>query len=150
MAFPAVNKLKPVNVLVVEDNPDDSELTLFAIKKGNKNANVIHLRDGSEVLDFMTRTDKLESVASNIKFILLNLSIPKIDGLEILKKIRENEHTQFIPVIIFSSSEEGRKINQAYELGANSYVVKPARYENYVDEVSLMSFYWSTINNTTT
>jgi two-component system, response regulator len=135
-----------VNVLVVEDNPDDLELTIHAVKRGNKNANIIHLSNGEEVLDYLQKVIDQGNPSEDIKLIMLNLRLPRMDGLEVLKRIRENLITQFIPIVVLTSSEDESKINEAYKLGANSYVIKPTSFELYMDRVSSVTFYWSTVN----
>jgi two-component system response regulator len=135
-----------VNVLVVEDNPDDWELTIQAVRRGNKNANIIHLWNGEEVLDYLEQFISLGRSSTDIKLIILNIRLPKMGGLEVLKRIRGNTITQFIPVVILTSYEEESKINEAYQLGTNSYVIKPTCYDLYLERVSSVTFYWSTIN----
>jgi two-component system response regulator len=136
-----------IDVLVADDNPDDSELTIQAVKRGNKNATIIHLRNGEEVLHYLRNAIKQKSC--NIRLIMLNLGMPKIDGFEVLRKLREIEETKFTPIVILTALEDESKISKAYKLGANSYVVKPTRYESYMEKVSSLAFYWSMVNTWT-
>ena len=135
-----------IKVVVVEDNPDDHELTIYAVKRGNKQANIIHLWNGVDMLDYLQTYINHGEPVELIKLIMLNLRLPKMDGFEALKKIRENPITKLIPVVILTSSEDENKISEAYQLGANSYVIKPTSFELYVNRVSSLSFYWSNIN----
>jgi two-component system response regulator len=134
----------PIDVLVVEDNPDDSELTMHAVKRGNKNAHIIHMWNGVEALDFLR--SRISLGIGRLRLIVLNLQMPKIDGFEVLAKIRTINITKTTPIVILTASEEASKIKEAYRLGANSYVIKPTRFEAYVDKVSSITHYWSVIN----
>jgi two-component system response regulator len=134
----------PIDVLVVEDNPDDSELTMHAVKRGNKNAHIIHMWNGAEALDFLQ--SRISLGIGRLRLIVLNLQMPKIDGFELLIKIRAINITRTTPIVILTASEEESKIKEAYHLGANSYVIKPTRFEEYVDKVSSITHYWSVIN----
>lgn len=135
---------EPIDVLVVEDNPDDSELTLHAVKRGNKQANIIHMWNGDDALDFLQ--SRTELGIGRLRLIVLNLRMPKIDGFELLSKIRAIDITKTTPVVILTATEESNKISEAYRLGANSYVIKPTRFEDYMDKVSSITHYWSNIN----
>ena len=137
-----------VEVLLVEDNPDDAELTMHALRLGDSKINLLHLNDGAEALNFVFAKKSFENkrVQNDLKLVLLDLKLPKIDGLEILKRIREDERTRTLPVVILTSSREKRDIATAYSLGVNSYVVKPVEFEFYVHVVKTLTLYWNTIN----
>ena len=137
-----------IDVLMVEDNPDDTELTIHALTEGNKSLHLLHLKDGVEALDFIFAKRSLErqKIQNDLKLVLLDLKLPKLDGLEVLRKIREDERTRTLPVVILTSSRERRDIAEAYKLGVNSYVVKPVGFDNYVKTISSLAFYWSLVN----
>ncbi|SKC54745.1 response regulator [Ohtaekwangia koreensis] len=137
-----------VEILLVEDNPDDAELTIHALKQGNSNVNFLHINDGVEALNFVFEKKSYENkrIQKDLRLVLLDLKLPKIDGLEILKKIRENDSTKSLPVVILTSSREKKDIITAYGLGVNSYVVKPVEFEFYVHVVKTITLYWNTIN----
>jgi|SRR6478609_2764695 len=136
------------DVLLVEDNPDDTELTTHALIEGNKSLHLLHLKDGVEALNFIFSKKSYENhkVQNELKLVLLDLKLPKLDGLEVLRKIREDERTRTLPVVILTSSREKRDITEAYKLGVNSYVVKPVGFDNYVKTISSLAFYWSVVN----
>ena len=137
-----------VEILLVEDNPDDAELTIHALKQGNSNVNFLHINDGVEALNFVFEKKSYENkrIQKDLRLVFLDLKLPKIDGLEILKKIRENDSTKSLPVVILTSSREKKDIITAYSLGVNSYVVKPVEFEFYVHVVKTITLYWNTIN----
>jgi CheY-like chemotaxis protein len=137
-----------VEVLLVEDNPDDAELTMHALRLGDSKINLLHLNDGAEALNFVFAKKSFENkrIQNDLKLVLLDLKLPKIDGLEILKRIREDERTRTLPVVILTSSREKKDIATAYSLGVNSYVVKPVEFEFYVHVVKTLTLYWNTIN----
>ena len=137
----------PIDILLVEDNPDDTELTTHALSEGNNGLNLHHLKDGVEALNFIfDKRNHEEKSLSHIKLILLDLKLPKMDGLEVLRKIREDERTRALPVVILTSSREKRDITEAYKLGVNSYVVKPVGFDNYKKTLSALAFYWGVVN----
>ena len=138
---------EPIDILLVEDNPDDTELTTHALSEGNNGLNLHHLKDGVEALNFIfDKRNHEEKSLSHIKLILLDLKLPKMDGLEVLRKIREDERTRALPVVILTSSREKRDITEAYKLGVNSYVVKPVGFDNYKKTLSALAFYWGVVN----
>lgn len=143
-----MEKDESVDVLLVEDNPDDTELTMHALTEGNKALHLLHLKDGVEALDFIFAKKKFENlrIQNDLKLVLLDLKLPRLDGLEVLRKIREDERTRTLPVVILTSSREKRDISEAYKLGVNSYVVKPVGFDNYVKTISSLAFYWSLVN----
>jgi two-component system, response regulator len=137
-----------VEILIVEDNPNDAELTLRALRKQNLANNVVHLPDGAEAMDFLfakgTYSDR--QVNNLPKVILLDLKMPKVDGLELLEKIKSEPLTKAIPVVILTSSAEDPDIKRAYELGANSYIVKPVEFNKFSKTVADLGLYWMVIN----
>jgi two-component system response regulator len=135
-------------ILLVEDNPDDEELTLRALKKNNIVNNVEVVRDGAEALDFLFGTGKFsDRDAKKLpEVILLDLNLPKIGGLEVLRQIRGHETTRLLPVVILTSSKEEQDLIQGYSLGANSYVRKPVDFNQFVDAVRQLGLYWLVLN----
>jgi CheY-like chemotaxis protein len=128
-------------ILLVEDNPNDAELTTRALKQRNL-ANQLHVcRDGAEALDYIAR------VATVPKVILLDLKLPKVDGLEVLRKLKGDERTRSIPVVVLTSSREEPDIERAYALGANSYIVKPVDFDAFARAVSDVGLYWLLLNH---
>jgi len=137
-----------IDVLLVEDNPDDTELTTHALTEGNRSIHLLHLKDGVEALNFIfaKKSYDKQKVQNELKLVLLDLKLPRLDGLEVLRKIREDERTRLLPVVILTSSREKRDISEAYKLGVNSYVVKPVGFDNYVKTISSLAVYWSLVN----
>lgn len=138
----------PVDVLLVEDNPDDAELTIRALKKQHMANNLIVAEDGEEALDFLFGKGKYEGRGVNHppKVVFLDLKLPKVDGLEVLRQIKGQERTKSIPVVVVSSSKEDPDIKTAYELGANSYVVKPVDFKDFLNALSNTGLYWLLVN----
>ena len=135
-------------IIIVEDNPEDSELMMRSLKKNNLSNNLILLEDGELALDFFFRRGKYKerkATKSNL-MIFLDLKLPKVDGLEILRQLKSNKNTKKIPVVIVSSSKQDPDINTAYELGANSYVVKPVDYEKFTETIKQLGLYWLVVN----
>ena len=143
-----MDKMDPVDILLVEDNPDDANLTRRALKKNNLANRLIIIEDGAEAVDFIFCQGKYHNrdSANLPKVILLDLKLPKLNGLEVLQKIRANPHTRGIPVVMVTSSREDPDIEKAYELGANSYVVKPVEFDAFVNAMSYLGFYWLLVN----
>lgn len=137
-----------VDILLVEDNPNDAELALHAFRK-NKLTNKIHLvRDGAEALEFIYGTGQYagRDVANQLRVILLDLKLPKVDGLEVLRKIKEDPSTKSIPVVMLTSSREERDIIEGYRLGVNSYIVKPVEFDQFTNAVRELGMYWVLLN----
>jgi two-component system, response regulator len=137
-----------VEILLVEDNPSDVELTLRALKKHNLANKVLVVKDGAEALEFIFATGAYadRNVESGPKVMLLDLKLPKVDGLEVLRRIKSNEQTKEIPVVVLTSSREEQDIVESYKLGVNSYIVKPVDFEKFVHAVSLLGLYWLLLN----
>ena len=135
-------------ILLVEDNPDDEMLTLRALKKNNIQNEVVVARDGAEALDYLFATGAHSERDATIlpQLILLDLSLPKISGLDVLKRLRSDMSTQMLPVVILTSSVEERDIISGYSLGANSYVRKPVDFMEFVDAVRQLHLYWIILN----
>lgn len=135
-------------ILLVEDNPDDEMLTVRALRKNNIADNVIVKRDGQEALDYLFSPDGVqdEKCISRPRVILLDLKLPKIDGLEVLKEIRQHERTRYIPVVILTSSKEDLDLQAGYKLGANSYVRKPVDFQQFIELAKHLGLYWLRIN----
>ncbi len=137
-----------IDILLVEDNSSDVELTLRAFKKYNI-MNPIHVvADGVEALEFLFATGRYSDrkETRNPRVILLDLKLPKINGHEVLKKIKENENTRTIPVVVLTSSREEQDIIQSYKLGVNSFIVKPVDFEKFIDAVKNLGMYWLLLN----
>lgn len=137
-----------VEVLLIEDNPDDAELTIRALKKKKLANNLVHLKDGAEALDFIFGRGAYSDrdILTSPKVILLDLKMPKVNGIEVLQKIRADERTQKIPVVVLTSSKEDPDVDQCYKLGVNSYIVKPVDFDNFLEAVSNLGLYWLILN----
>jgi two-component system, response regulator len=136
------------SILLAEDNPDDEALTLRAFKKNNITNEVVVARDGAEALDFIFGTNKYAGRDARDwpSIVLLDLKLPKVNGLEVLKKIRSDERTRGIPVVILTSSREEQDVAEGYGLGVNSYVRKPVDFTQFLDAVKQIGLYWLLLN----
>ncbi len=137
-----------VEILLVEDNPNDVELTLRALKRHNL-ANKVHVaKDGAEALDFIfaTGTHSGQNVRNHPKVVLLDLKLPKVDGIEVLRRIKSDEGTKKIPVVVLTSSKEETDVLESYKLGVNSYIVKPVDFDRFIQEISELGLYWLLLN----
>jgi CheY-like chemotaxis protein len=148
-----MDNLQPLNeveVLLVEDNPSDAELTMRALRKRNLANKLFHAKDGAEALDFVFAQGPFahRRVENGPKVVLLDLKLPKIDGLEVLRRIKSDERTRKIPVVVMTSSREDRDLATCYENGVNGYVVKPVEFEDFSRAVSELGFYWLLLNET--
>jgi two-component system response regulator len=132
----------------VEDNPDDELLTLMAFKDNDITNEVIITRDGAEALDYLFGNGHFEGRNQSIlpQVVLLDLKLPKIDGLEVLKQIRSNENTKLLPVVVLTSSKEETDLVKSYELGANSYIQKPVDFEQFSEAIKQLGLYWLLLN----
>ncbi|MDO9627344.1 MAG: response regulator [Methanobacteriaceae archaeon] len=141
--------MEEIEILLVEDNPTDAELTMRALKRKNMANQVVWVKDGEEALDFIFANGEYSHRNPDDlpKLILLDLRMPKVDGLEVLQRIKAEENTRKIPVVVLTSSKEDRDIVESYELGVNSYVSKPVEFDQFIDAVSTLGFYWMLINN---
>lgn len=137
-----------VEILLVEDNMDDAELAIRALKKNNLVNNLVHLKDGAEALDFIFAMGKYSdrNMDETPKVILLDLKMPKVNGIEVLQKLKSDERTKKIPVVILTSSKEDPDIKTCYELGANSYIVKPVEFDAFAKAVNDLGLYWMLLN----
>ena len=137
-----------VEILLVEDNPRDAELTLRALKKNNLANNVLIAEDGAEALDFFFCRGKYanRSVSNPPKVVLLDLKLPKVSGLEVLRAVKADKRTSHIPIVIVTSSKQEPDMATAYDLGANSYVVKPVDFDQFINAMSSLGLYWLLVN----
>ena len=138
-----------VELLLVEDNINDAELTIRELKRHHFTNNIYHVKDGEEAINFIFATGKYEAVR-NVdappRLILLDIQMPKVSGLEVLEKLKANEKTKTIPVVILTSSKEDPDIKRSYKLGANSYIVKPVNFEGFAESIKNLGFYWLLLN----
>lgn len=136
------------SILLVEDNPDDEALTLRAFRKNNIKNEVVVARDGAEALDYLFATGAHEGrdVTDLPQVVLLDLKLPKVDGLEVLRRIRADERTRPLPVVILTSSKEERDLIEGYRLGANSYVRKPVNFDEFIEAARQLGLYWLLLN----
>lgn len=137
-----------VEILLVEDNAHDAEMTIRSLKKVNLANRLVHVKDGEEALDFIFTKGKFSdrNPANSPKVILLDIKMPKVDGIEVLRQIKTNEKIKLIPVVIMTSSKEEQDIIASYRLGVNSYVVKPVDFEGFARAVSELGLYWLLMN----
>ena len=137
--------LKPI--LLVEDNPNDLELTLHALERSKLANDVIVIRDGSEALDYLNATGPYQDRApGNPAVILLDLKLPKVDGLEVLRFVRESVTFKSTPVVMLTSSREEQDVVKSYELGVNAYVVKPVNFQEFIKAISDLGIFWAVLN----
>ena len=140
--------MKTKEILYIEDNPSDIELTLRALSKHNVANSIQVIKDGEEALEYIFATDRYaeRDIKENPKVILLDLKLPKVDGLEILKRLKSEEQTKSIPVVVLTSSREEKDIIKSYNYGVNSYVVKPIDFANFSEAISTLGLYWLLVN----
>ncbi len=135
------------NILLVEDNADDAELTLHALKRNNILNPIDIVRDGQEAIDYLYFTGKFANSHHSVPtLILLDLKLPKVDGIEVLRKIKQDNSLKKIPVVILTSSKEEKDIIESYNLGVNSYIRKPVDFDQFVDTVRHIGYYWLLLN----
>ncbi len=137
-----------IQILLVEDNKSDAMLTIRALKKHNLANNLVHLIDGAQALDFIFGTGEFEgrNIEYKPKVIFLDLKMPKVSGLEVLRIIKSDERTKLIPVVMMTSSNEEKDIIESHQLGVNSYVVKPVGFDNFSKTITDLGFYWLVVN----
>lgn len=137
-----------LEILLVEDNPHDAELTIRALKQRNLANHMVHVQDGKSALDFLFGEGAYvgRDVHHQPKVVLLDLKLPKVDGIEVLRRIRGDSRTRLLPVVVLTSSREDRDVIDAYHLGANSYIVKPVDFEKFSEAVSHLGLYWLLLN----
>lgn len=143
-----MENINDIEILLVEDNPSDSELAIRALKKNNLANHIELVEDGEQALDFIFARGKYSKRAGNAKpkVIFLDLKLPKVDGLEVLREIKSHEESKYIPVVVLTSSKEERDIMESYKLGVNSYIIKPVDFEKFIDAVKGMGLYWLLLN----
>jgi two-component system, response regulator len=137
-----------VEILLVEDNPYDAELTLRALKRANLANDVLHVVDGAQALDYVFGTGAYagRDPEQRPRLMVLDLKLPKVDGLEVLQRIKSDPRTRLMPVVVLTSSREERDIVASYQFGVNSYIVKPVEFEAFVEAVSRLGLYWLLVN----
>ena len=137
-----------VEIVLVEDDPNDAELIIRVLKKHNLSNKIIHLKDGAEALDFLLARGAYAQRTNcrTPKVVLLDLKLPKLNGIEVLQQIKSNERTKNVPVVVLTSSKEERDLKEAYELGVNSYVTKPINFDEFARTVAEMGMYWLMLN----
>lgn len=143
-----MNKPDDIDILLVEDNPNDVELTLRALRKHNLADRVFVVKDGAEALEFLFGGGAYpeRKAEDRPRVILLDLKLPKVDGIEVLRRIKSDDRTKSIPAVMLTSSQEERDVLETYSLGVNSYIVKPVDFNNFVHAVSELGLYWSGLN----
>jgi len=143
-----MTSLSGVEILLVEDNPNDVELTLRALQKQNLASKVFVVKDGAEALEFIFGTGNysVRQVDDHPKVVLLDLKLPKVDGIEVLRRLKADPRTRDVPVVMLTSSQEERDVIETYKLGVNSYIVKPVDFSNFVHAVSELGLYWGLLN----
>jgi CheY-like chemotaxis protein len=146
-----MEQFSQVEILLVEDNPVDAELTMRALKSGKLANKLIWVKDGQEAIDYLFRQGAYEKREdTSPRLVLLDLKMPRVDGIEVLKAIKADERTKRIPVVIMTSSQEENDVARSYELGVNSYVVKPVDFTALIELAGQAGYYWLAINRTPT
>lgn len=142
------NDVKEIEILLVEDNPTDAELCIRALKKSNLANNLVWVKDGAEALDFLFATGAYSGrdVSCPPKVVLLDLRLPKVEGMEVLRRVKTDERTRAIPVVVLTSSKEDRDVAESYKLGVNSYISKPVEFDAFARTVSELGLYWLLVN----
>ncbi len=130
-----------LEILLVEDNPDDANLAIRALKKNNLANHLLHLEDGQQVLDYIFNSDNAMP-----RLILLDLKMPKVDGIEVLKRLKADEKKKLIPIVMLTSSKEESDIIKTYQLGVNAYIVKPVDFDQFVKAVTDLGLFWLVLN----
>lgn len=137
-------------ILLVEDNPNDAELSIRSLRKNIPPESLVHVKDGQEALDFLFGVGAYANRDAKVKpkVVLLDLKLPKVNGIEVLRQIRANPSTKLLPVVVLTSSREDCDLIDSYNLGANSYIVKPVDFEKFTEAVSHLGVYWTELNET--
>ena len=137
-----------VEILLVEDNASDAEMTIHALKQNNLANKLLHLKDGAAALDFIFGEGEYAGmpIENNMKVILLDLKMPKVNGIQVLERLKADERTKKIPVVVLTSSKEDPDIQKCYHIGVNSYVVKPVEFEEFQKAISELGLYWMIVN----
>jgi two-component system, response regulator len=136
-----------VEILLVEDNQNDAELTIRALRKNNLANNIHHVMDGEEALDYLFSKGKYKDCKTCVaKVVLLDIKLPKVDGIEVLRQIRQDKNLSRTPVVMLTSSNEEKDLMQTYKLGVNSYIVKPVEFDKFMEAVAEIGFYWAVLN----
>jgi len=142
-----MNGFEPIEILLAEDSEADAEMTIRALQRKNLANRLVWVKDGADALDFIFRRGAYASRAAGLpKLLLLDLKMPKVDGIEVLREVKSNEQTRTLPVVMLTSSAEERDIVASYSLGVNSYIVKPVDFVSFVDEVAKAGCYWVLVN----
>lgn len=128
-------------ILLVEDNPNDAELAIRALKKNNLANNLVHLEDGQEALDYLYNENN-----EMPRLILMDVKMPRVDGIEVLRRLKADEKKKIIPIVMLTSSKEDKDIIEAYNLGVNAYIVKPVDFDQFVKAVAQLGFFWMILN----
>jgi two-component system, response regulator len=137
-------KSNQIEIILIEDNASDAKFTIMALKGNNISNNIVHLKDGEEALHYIFENPEFDATP---KLILLDLKMPKVDGIEVLRRLKGDERTKMIPVAVFTSSQEDPDVKECYRLGVNSYIVKPVEFDAFAKVISDAGFYWSVINH---
>ncbi|HEX4328227.1 MAG TPA: response regulator [Burkholderiales bacterium] len=140
--------LREIEILLAEDSASDAEMALRALKKSNLANSVTWVRDGVEALEFIFGTGKFSGRSGNPKLVMLDIKMPRVDGIEVLRQMRADERTRLIPAVILTSSAEERDIMESYKLGVNSYIVKPVDFSQFAQVVVQVGLYWAVVNRT--
>jgi two-component system, response regulator len=138
-----------LEIILVEDNMDDAALVIRALKKNNLANKLVHLKDGAEALDFIfgkNTSEELEVLSHSPRVMLLDLKMPKINGMEVLEKVKSDPRTKAMPIVVLTSSAEDPDIKRCYTLGANSYIVKPVEFDNFSKVIAELGLYWLVLN----
>jgi len=139
---------KQVDILLVEDNPNDAELAIRALRKNKLANNLVHVKDGEEALDFIFAKGQYagRNINDRPKLVLLDLKLPKVDGLEVLRAVKSDPRTSLTPIVVLTTSKEENDVIESYKLGANSYIVKPVDFDKFVEAVRELGYYWLLLN----
>jgi CheY-like chemotaxis protein len=144
--------MNEVDVLLVEDNPSDAELTVRALRSRNLANRLFHVKDGVQAIDFLFAQGEFANrrIENRPKLVLLDLKLPKMDGIEVLRRIKADQATRKIPVVMMTSSREERDVVESYRLGVNSYIVKPVDFDQFTESVCQLGMYWMLVNHSPT